>query len=82
MRNFNKQNAIISIPKDLYDFILDDEKQLFQGEEVVQIDEIYERIRQECIKRNLDFEPIQGNLASKIFAISNRDKQYQICGTF
>ena len=49
MRNFNKQNAIISIPKDLYDFILDDEKQLFQGEEVVQIDEIYERIRQECI---------------------------------
>ena len=50
MRNFNKQNAIIPIPKDLYDFILGDEKQLVQGEKVVQIDEIYERIRQECIK--------------------------------
>jgi hypothetical protein len=80
LRNFNNQNAIIPIPKDLYDFIIGDKKQLVQGEELVQIGEMYEKIRQECIKRNLDFETIPDNLASKGFAISNKEKLYNVCG--
>ena len=56
LANFNRQNAIIPLPNDLYDFIVGNEKKIVEGEGSVQIDELYERIRQECVKRNLDFE--------------------------
>lgn len=78
--NFNRQNAIIPIPMDLYHFIVGDETDLNGGEGKVESDELYEKIREECAKRNLDFEPNPSELAAKGFLISNKNKEFNIYG--
>jgi 5-methylcytosine-specific restriction endonuclease McrBC GTP-binding regulatory subunit McrB len=81
--NYNNQHSIVPITKDIYNLILSDREKKEKGEAIMNKDTIYQRIRQECINRNLTFKDISEEIKTGVeygFIISDEATGISIYG--